>query len=133
MPAKKFIVVLANADLSTGGMLQIGCRTWTVVEYQNMITTQLASKTPDELDDTVNGGTNNLVFTLSSIVSDGTGGVCPDTDITDDDVNDHGLSKTPTLRIGFGGRSIYDQGIIPTRAQCVLGLHKPEDKVCFSD
>ncbi|MGB7934194.1 MAG: hypothetical protein WCH04_18610, partial [Gammaproteobacteria bacterium] len=134
VPETKFIVVLANADLSTGGMLQIGCRKWTVVEYQNMITTQLKGGTPpDQLDDTVNGGTNNMVFTLSSIKNAGSGGECPDTDISDDDVNDHGLSKTPTLRIGFGGRAIYDQGIIPTRAQCVLGLHKPEDKVCFTD
>ncbi|MGB7933449.1 MAG: PilC/PilY family type IV pilus protein, partial [Gammaproteobacteria bacterium] len=130
VPAQKFIVVLANADLSTGGVLQIGCRTWPVVAYQTMITSQLG-KDPDQMDDTVNGGTDNLVFTLNSIVSDGSGGVC--TNIDDNYAYDHGLSKSPTLRIGFGERAIYDEGIIPTRSQCVLGLHKPDDKVCFTD
>jgi len=132
VPATKFIVTLANADLSTGGYLQIGCRYWKVVEYQNMITTQLnAGSLPSQLDDTVNGGTDNLVFTLNSIVSDGTGGVC--TNIDENFAYEHGLSQSPTLRVGFGQRSIYDQGIVATRAQCVLGLHRPEDKVCFTD
>jgi hypothetical protein len=131
VPAQKFIVVLANAILSKGGVLQIGCRTWPVVAYQNMITSQLASKAPNQLDDTVNGGTDNLVFTLNSIVSDGSGGMC--TNIDDDYAYDHGLSKSPTLRIGFGQRAIYEEGIIATRSQCVLGLHKPDDKVCFTD
>jgi hypothetical protein len=131
VPAQKFIVVLANADLSTGGVLQIGCRTWPVVAYQTMITSQLASKAPSQLDDTVNGGSDNLVFTLDGIKNDGSGGVC--TNIDDNYAIDHGLSKSPTLRIGFGQRTLYDEGIIPTRSQCVLGLHKPADKVCFTD
>ncbi len=63
---QKFIVVLANADRSNGGILQIGCRTWPVVAYQDMITSQLESGTaPSALVDTVNGG--GLVFTLAGI------------------------------------------------------------------
>jgi hypothetical protein len=37
-PNQKFIVVLANADRSGAGILQIGCRSWPVVAYQDMIT-----------------------------------------------------------------------------------------------
>jgi hypothetical protein len=65
-PNQKFIVVLANADRSNAGILQIGCRTWPVVAYQDMITSQLESGTaPSALVDTVNGG--GLVFTLAGI------------------------------------------------------------------
>ena len=132
VPATRFIVILANADLSNGGTLQIGCRTWPVAEYQRMITAQLLSgKSPNDLDDTYHGTTNDLVFTLHDIVSAGTDGVCPDMDETF--AYDHGLSQAPTLRVGFGQRAIYDGGIVATRSQCVLGLHKPEDRVCFTD
>jgi hypothetical protein len=132
VPTTKFIVVLANADLSTGGTLQIGCRTWPVDVYQQMITPQLLSgKLPNDLDDTYHGTTNDLVFTLNDIVNAGTNGVCPGMDETF--AYDHGLSQRPTLRVGFGQRAIYDGGIVATRSQCVLGLHKPEDKACFTD
>jgi hypothetical protein len=132
VPATKFIVVLANAELSTGGTLQIGCRHWPVAEYQKMITPQLLAGTrPDQLDDTYHSTTNNLVFTLNDILNAGTNGVCPDID--ENFAYAHGISQSPTLRVGFGERAIYDQGIIATRSQCVLGLHKPKDKVCFTD
>ena len=36
--AKKFIVVLSNADLSPGGTLQLGVKEWNVKVYQDMIT-----------------------------------------------------------------------------------------------
>jgi hypothetical protein len=135
VPDTKFIVVLANADLSTGGMLQIGCRVWPVVAYQTMITNQLnAGTAPNQLDDTVNGGSDNLVFTLKGIVNDpgvDAKGNCPNID--QDFAYTHGLSQKPTLRIGFGQRAIYDQGIVATRSQCVLGLHRAAAKVCFTD
>ena len=57
--------------------------------------------------------------------------MCPN--IADDDVYTYGLSKSPTLRVGFGERAIYSQGIVATRSQCVLGLHRPDDKVCYTD
>ena len=123
---KQFIVTLANADLSTSGILQIGCRTWRVEEYQDMITSQLESNVmPANLADTTHGlGAGSLLFTLNDIVTgakDGVGTTCPDD------------SKLPTLRISFEQRSILDLGIVGTRSQCVLGLHQPEDKVCYAD
>ncbi|MBW1870028.1 MAG: hypothetical protein JRI73_12280, partial [Deltaproteobacteria bacterium] len=44
-PNQKFIVTLANADLSFAGTLQIGCRTWPVIEYQDIVTTELERST----------------------------------------------------------------------------------------
>ena len=128
-PDQKFIVVLANADRSNDGILQIGCRTWPVVAYENMITSQLESgKTPSLLADTVNGG--GLVFTLAGIYGDSTH-TCPSAA----DAKTKGLSTTPTLRIGFalGNQSILKAGIHATRSSCVLGLHDYRDKICYTD
>jgi len=123
---KQSIIILANADLSTAGILQIGCRTWPVEAYQDMITSQLESGTsPANLADTYhNLGAGTLLFTLGDIASgnsDPDGTQCPDD------------SPLPTLRVSFEQRSIIDLGIHGTRSQCVLGLHKPEDKVCYAD
>jgi len=121
----KFIVVVANGDLTPAGKLQIGCRTWDVVDYENMITSQLEAGTdPVDLDDTVNGITDagTLVFTLDEIQS-GTAdsATCPDD------------SPNPTLRVIFSTRDILDGGIHGTRAQCVLGLHDYHDPVDYWD
>jgi hypothetical protein len=125
-PNQKFIVVLANADRSNDGYLQIGCRTWPVLAYQNMITTQLESgKAPSALVDTDGGG---LVFTLAGIY-----GANPSTCPSGEFAIQHGLSSTPTLRVGFGQQSIYKGGIHATLPQCVLGLHDYRDKICYSD
>ena len=122
---KKFIVTLANADLSTAGILQIGCRTWKVEDYQDMITSQLEAPepTPAELHDTYHGDKAALLFTLDGIASgaEDYGYTCPED------------SPNPTLRISFEQRSILDLGIVGTRSQCVLGLHKPTDEVCYTD
>jgi hypothetical protein len=137
---KEFIVVLANADLSFAGTLQIGCRAWPVVEYQDMVTDLIEGQTrADAVDAMRNRG---LVFTLADIMK--TTGPCPivgdDGDLGDkDDVIDattaisKGLSDHPTLRIGFGQRAILDEGVHGTRAQCVLGLHNYREPVCYSD
>jgi PilY1 beta-propeller domain len=131
-PDQKFIVVLANADRSNSGVLQIGCRTWPVVAYQDMITGQLETSpapTPTALKDTQHGNAS-LVFTLAGIYNDTTY-TCP----SEVEAKAEGLSTTPTLRIGFslGNQSIYKQGIHGTRAACVLGLHDYHDPVCYSD
>ena len=131
---QKFIVILANADL-TGGKIQIGCRAWDTEEYQDLITKKLESAaTPSTAPASlVDASGVSLVVTLDSIakglVHDGSsdGGNCDNLD------EDEGLSKEPTLRIGFTQRSILDGGIHGTRAQCVLGLHDYRDKVCYSD
>jgi hypothetical protein len=141
VPAQQFIVVLANADRSTGGILQIGCKIWNVVDYQDMITAKLQDgrTTTSGL---VDAGGNSLVFTLADILTEdpdycpggrfnthGTGG----TRMSILEARNLGLSTQPTLRVAFGGRSILDGGLHATRAQCVLGLHDPDDKVCLTD
>ena len=126
-PNQKFIVVLANADRSSAGILQIGCRTWPVVAYQDMITSQLESGTaPAALVDTVNGG--GLVFTLADIYA-----ANPSTCPTGAYATQHGLSSAPTLRVGFRNRSILDGGLHATRSACVLGLHDYREKLCYTD
>jgi hypothetical protein len=126
-PNQKFIVVLANADRSSAGTLQIGCRTWPVVTYQDMITTQLENRTaPAALVDTVHGG--GLVFTLAGILADDPAD-CP----AGADAVQRGLGSTPTLRVGFGRRAILDGGIHATRAACVLGVHDYREKLCYTD
>jgi len=123
---RQFIVTLANADLSSAGVLQIGCRTWPVEVYQDMITSQLeAGVLPANLADTEHGlGAGSLLFTLERIAS---GASDPDDVQCPDD------SPLPTLRISFEQRSIIDLGVHGTRSQCVLGLHQPEDKICYAD
>ncbi len=121
----KFIVVVANGDLTPAATLQIGCRTWDIVDYENMLASQLeAGITPANLDDTVNGITaaGTLVFTLDEIQS-GTAdsATCPDD------------SMNPTIRLSFSTRSILDGAIHGTRAQCVLGLHNYQDPVDYWD
>ena len=123
-PDQKFIVTLANADLSFSGTLQIGCRTWPVLEYQDLVTTELERNTlvhGEDLPDFFND--NNLVLTLADILKD-TG--CIENIAA-------GTSDHPTLRVGFGQRSILDEGVVGTRAQCVLGLHDYRDPVDYQD
>jgi hypothetical protein len=126
-PNQKFIVVLANADRSSAGILQIGCRTWPVVAYQDMITPQLDGGTaPTALVDTFHGG--GLVFTLAGIHA-----ADPSTCPAGAYAVQHGLSTTPTLRIGFGRRAILEAGIHATRAACVTGLHDYRENLCYTD
>ena len=67
---QKFIVVLANADLSQANQLQIGCQTWPVYEYQTNIAQRLRGKAGEELDNAVASmATAGLVFTLDGIQS----------------------------------------------------------------
>ncbi|MEN8108374.1 MAG: PilC/PilY family type IV pilus protein [Pseudomonadota bacterium] len=151
LSSQRFIVTLANADLTPGGKLQIGCRVWDVEEYQDMLTAQLeATPTPhpaalddcpanDDCPNAIHSPfiNNSLVFTLDSIAegkyvdsageAHDDGGDCSALD------EDEGLSQTPTLRLGFNQRSILDGGIHGTRSQCVLGLHDWREKVCYPD
>jgi hypothetical protein len=131
---KQFIVILANADRSVGGTLQIGCRTWPVEEYQNMITRQLQDGRINTSGLVDQNGTS-LVLTLAGIMAENPDN-CPggaNSSISPTDAALRGLSDHPTLRIGFGRRSILDEGLHATRSQCVLGLHDYRDAVCFSD
>ncbi len=121
---QKFIVVLANADLTPAADLQIGCRTWNAQEYQDMITAQLEAGTaPSLLRDTYHGNAT-LLFTAADIAtgaSDPGGTTCPDD------------SPDPTLRVYFANTDILQGGIHGTRSQCVLGLHDYRDPVDYWD
>ena len=136
-PNQKFIVVVANGDLSFSGTLQIGCRTWNVVDYENMVQDALEAThlTPGAalpgLFTTADSNGDDLIFTLEEIrngTSD-TNVACPG----GTEATYKGLSNTPTLRVGFGRRSILDEGVHGTRAQCVLGLHDYQDPIDYTD
>ena len=122
---QKFIVVLANADLTPAADLQIGCRTWNAQEYQDMITPQLeAGITPSELKDTYHDN-KTLLFTADDIVDPNSdqnkGFLCPED------------SPDPTLRIKFATTDILQAGIHGTRSQCVLGLHDYREPIDYWD
>ena len=130
-----FVIVLANADLTPSGILQIGCRIWKVKDYQDMITSQLEAGTaPAALIDTNNSNPDriqdhvgtSLLFTLDGIKADDTIDTCPP-------INSDLGNAEPTIRVSFNSKSILDGGIHGTRSQCVTGLHTPVDKVCYSD
>jgi len=135
-PGQEFMVVLANADLSTLGSLQIGCKIWEggingngdneFIQYQDHIASELyAGKAPENIRDPKYG--ESIIFTLNSIINntalDGTAlsHVCPE------------KSPDATLRVLFDEDTILREGIHATRSQCVLGLHSPGTKVCYSD
>jgi hypothetical protein len=122
---QKFVVVVANGDLTPAAELQIGCRTWDIVEYQDMVTSQLeAGIQPDDMDDTIYGinSDETLVFTLDEIASGlADSETCPD------------KSPNPTVRLLFSTRDILDGAIHGTRSQCVLGLHDYHNPVDYWD
>jgi hypothetical protein len=126
---QEFMVVIANADLSPGASLQIGCKIWNgglnelgvneFIEYQDHIAARLeAGDAPSAIRDPKYN--EPVVFTLAGIAA-ATG--CPPTN----------PPTPPSLRLSFNQRSILDGGIHGTRAQCVLGLHDYRDKVCYTD
>jgi len=128
-PNQEFMVVIANADLSPGASLQIGCKIWSggtnadgineFIQYQDHIAARLeAGDAPSAITDPKYS--DPVVYTLAGIAA-ATG--CPPTN----------PPTTPALRISFNQRSILDGGIHGTRAQCVLGLHDYRDKVCYTD
>ena len=121
----KFILVVANGDLTPAARLQIGCRTWDIEDYEDMMSDQLEAGTiPADLDDTIHGITDagTLVFTLDEIESGSAdSATCPDD------------SLNPTIRLHFNARDILDGGIHGTRSQCVLGLHDYHDPVDYWD
>ena len=105
---QKFIVVLANADLSKGAELQIGCRTWPVYEYQEMITRQLLEgRAPEDLRDERHGG--GLIFSLDEILKD-SGHACTQ-------------GREPTLRISMTDRVGKDGVLQGTLPGCVNNSH----------
>ena len=134
---KPFIVTLANADLSPGGMLQIGCRVWPVIDYQDMVTAQLQDGRTSTAGLVDQNGIS-LVLTLNGptgILSENPDN-CPgglNSSMSDLDASVMGLAPYPTIRVGFRRTDIIGYNIHATRSQCVLGLHDYKDAVCYTD
>jgi len=133
-----FMVILANADLSDLGSLQIGCKIWKgglnnasprvneFIQYQDHIAAELeAGVLPANIRDPKYG--EPVIFTLESIANN--------TDLDDDPLQwvCPENSKEATLRVLFDEDAILRKGVHGTRSQCVLGLHEPTVKVCYSD
>jgi len=62
---QKFIVVVANADLSRENEITIGCRTWPIYDYQTIVMDAIRSGDP-----VAALNAQNLVFTLDGIRSE---------------------------------------------------------------
>jgi len=90
------IVILANADLSPGGVLTIGNKKWNVVDYQEMVQKKLREW--DGSSTLVDDDGDPLVFTLGDIVANG-----------------------GTLRTSFNSATIGSGGVIPSVTGCVKG------------
>lgn len=97
--SEEFIVLVANADLSPGGTLQIGTKTWNVLDYQIQLHKALLDWDPriaDALPRDDDG--DSLVFKWGDIQ-----------DMVDG-----------TIRVSFNDRAILDGGLHPTNSQCVV-------------
>lgn len=101
---KKFFVLVGNADLSPGGTLHLGAKSWNVVVYQKMVQQKLdawiaaGSKITgvNSFDKMmVDDDGDSLLFTITDIMNKG------------------------TFRISFNDRAIADGGLIPTQTGCV--------------
>lgn len=107
---KKFFIVLANADINTGGKITIGTKTWNVKDYQDMITKKILDKNNADVSSDATFVDNegaSLVFTLRSILAAGGG--------------------TGTLRIDFDNRAIIEGRLLATLPGCHWGQNDPYD------
>lgn len=118
--AREFFVVLANADLSSGGTITIGNRSWPVQEYQDMITpiVQLlgdrdlsATGLSADRDKMIDDEGKTLIFTIDSIKA-----------AKDPDGNDG------TIRIDFSNEAIIEGNLHATQPGCMWGQTDPYDK-----
>jgi hypothetical protein len=91
---EEFIVLIANADWSPGGVLTLGTREYSVVEYQRII--QMALAKWDGKGDLTDPSGNSLIFTLNKIKAAG-----------------------GTLRNSFDNQAIVAGGLIGTETKCV--------------
>jgi hypothetical protein len=106
--AREFIVLIANADWSPGGILTIGDVDYNVVVYQAMLHKALLKWRPGHptkgtLEDPLG---NPLIHTLDSIRAD-----------VDSDGN------AGTLRTSFQATALIYGGLIPSRTGCVNGAN----------
>ncbi len=102
---KEFIVLMANADLSPGGLITIGSKSWNVLEYQIMLHKKLRDwdGTGDLLDD----DGDSLTFTVNEILGRNTSG------------NPINGAIPGAVRTSFYADAISRGGLIPTETGCV--------------
>ncbi|CAA0121579.1 Type IV pilus biogenesis factor PilY1 [Halioglobus japonicus] len=95
---EKFIVLLANADLSPASTLRIGNKRWNVAEYQRQLHDALKKWDPtDPLTVPLDADGEPLVFTWRGIKNAG-----------------------GTISHNFNDRAILDGGLHPTQPECVV-------------
>jgi outer membrane protein assembly factor BamB len=103
----RFIVLLSNADLSIGGTLTIGNKTWNVAEYQAMLHRRLRDW--DGSGDLTDDDGDSLLFTVNQILGR--------------DASGAPAGEAGTLAIGFGSGVIRSGGLHPTGFECVVQDH----------
>ena len=92
---KKFFIILGNADLSAGGELTIGSKTWNVVDYQIMIEKQLKLFENGTTASLVDDAGDSLLFNINDILAGG------------------------QLRLSFKKNALPAGGMLPTDPSCV--------------
>ncbi len=95
---EKYIIVMANADLSPGGVLRVGTNAWNVLDYQAMIHEKLLDWDGSNTNDLTDNNGIPLVFTKSDVVCSG----CK-------------------LGVTFDVNALAMGGLIPTQTGCVKG------------
>ena len=87
----ELVAIIANADLSPGGVISIGNKQWNVVDYQEMV--QEALENWDGSSALLDSAGEPLIFSLNSINNN--------------------------LRIAFDDQAIVNGGLHPTQTSCV--------------
>ena len=118
--AKEFFIVLANADINTGGRITIGSRSWSVKEYQDMITPIIqglgnrdvsASGLAADKAKMVDKDGKSLVFSINSIKAD-----------------KDAKGNPGTIRFDFDSKAIVEGRLHATIYDCVWGSDDPYEK-----
>jgi hypothetical protein len=92
---KKMVAILANADLSQGGKLTIGSKTWDVLDYQQMVQRALENWDGVDLATLLDDDNDPLAFSQED------------------------LTASAMLRITFNSLAIQLGGLHPTQTGCV--------------
>ena len=95
--SEKLVALIANADLSTGGIIIIGDKQWNVVEYQKMVQQKLEAW--DGVSPLLDDDGAELSFTLDGVQAAGGG--------------------TGTVRMSFDDQAIIAGGLVPSVTGCV--------------
>jgi hypothetical protein len=93
-----FIALVANADFSPGGTLQIGNKQWNVLDYQIQLHKALKNWDPGVADSVpLDQDGDPMVYRWGDIKKEG-----------------------GTVKVSFNDRAILDGGLHPTQSECVI-------------